>query len=182
MSGIGSVEAQADRGRRFFVEFETDDACPLDFLDDPTVVLFFASWAFSVQFGAMHELARAALHIERKHRVKLRALLRYADRHIEDEADRRELERAWQPAVELAENCRAVATALESGDAALAELVAGYETLAPRLRELAAMCDWAASRNARVRLSFDLGHNEPSAPRPAMHEHGPLLGPLGRMG
>lgn len=182
MSGIGSVEAQTDRGRRFFVEFETVEACPLDFLDDPTVVLFFASWAFSVQFGAMHELARAALHIERKHKVKLRPLLRYADRHLEDEADRQELERVWQPAVELAENCRAVATALESDDATLAELVAGYEALPLRLRELAAMCDWAASRNARVRLSFDLGHNEPTAPRPAMHEHGPLLGPLGRIG
>jgi len=182
MSGIGSVEAQAARGRRFFVEFDSDEACPLDFLDDPTVVLFFASWAFSVQFGAMHELARAALHIERRHKVKIRALLRYADRHIEDEADRRELERAWQPAIELAENCRAIAGALESEDATLAELVAGYEALAPRLRELAAMCDWAAARDARVRLTFDLGHDLPTAPRPEMHEHGPLLGPLGRMG
>ncbi len=55
---------------------------------------------------------------------------------------------------------------------------AGYEHLAPRLLELAAMCDWAAARNARVRLSFDLGESEEEhAPRPAPHEHGPLTGP-----
>jgi len=152
-------------GRRFFVEFDTAGSCPLDFLDDPTVVLFFASWAFSIQFGGMHELAQAALHLRRRYKIDLKPITRYADRDIEDATDRREFDRAWQEAAPLAECCRAVASAVEealrsggdgpdSGDATLREWMTGYEALPPRLRELAAMCDWAAARAARVRLSF----------------------------
>ncbi|MEZ4553465.1 MAG: hypothetical protein AB7L91_05345 [Dehalococcoidia bacterium] len=141
-------------GRGLFVEFDTDEPCPFGFLGDPTVVLFFISWAFSMRFGGMHELAQAALHMQRKHRVDLKPLLTYADRDAESDDDRRELERAWQDAAPLAESARAVATALETDDTALRQLTAGYEELAPRLRELAAMCNWAASRGAGVRLSF----------------------------
>jgi hypothetical protein len=180
VSTLATLEAQQAAGRRFFVEIDAVEPCPLDFAGDPEVVLFFASWAYTIQFGGMHELAQAALHLQRKHKANLRPLLRYADRNIDDEADARELERAWQPAAELAACCRAVVAALESGDARLAELMAGHEALAPRLRDLASICDWAAEHEARVRLSFDMGHDEPTAPRPAMHEHGPLLGPLGR--
>lgn len=175
-----TLEAQRAAGRRFFVEIESDEPCPLDFLGNPDIVLFFASWAYTVQFGGMHELAQAALHMQRRHKVSMRPILRYADRQIDDEADERELERCWQPATELATGCRATVTALEAGDEKLDELVAGYEALAPRLRELAAIADWAAERDARVRLSFDMGHEEPTAPRPEMHEHGPLLGPFPR--
>jgi len=141
-------------GRGLFVEFATDEPCPFGFLGDPTVVLFFISWAFSVRFGGMHELAQAALHMQRKHKVDLKPLLTYADRDATTEDDRRELEHAWQDAAPLAASCRAVATALESDDPELAKFTAGYEELAPRLRELATMCDWAASRGAGVRLSF----------------------------
>lgn len=175
-----TIEAQRAAGRRFFVETDADEPCPLDFEGDPDVVLFFASWAYTVQFGGMHELARAALHLQRKHKVSLRPLLRYADRQIDEAADERELERAWQPAAELATCCRAILAALEAGDPQLDELIAGYEALAPRLRELASICDWAAGHAARLRLSFDMGHAEPTARRPELHEHGPLLGPLGR--
>jgi hypothetical protein len=175
-----TLEAQRAAGRRFFVETDAAEACPLDFDGDPDVVLFFASWAYTVQFGGMHELAQAALHLQRRHRIKLRALTRYADRHIEDPGDEQELERAWQAAAELAETCRAVVAALESGDERLDELTAGYEALAPRLRELAGIAEWAAERGARVRLSFDMGHELPTAPRPDLHEHGPLQGPLWR--
>jgi hypothetical protein len=175
-----TVEAQRAAGRRLFVETDADEPCPLDFEGDSDIVLFFASWAYTVQFGGMHELARAALHLQRKHKVNLRPILRYADRQIDDEADERELERAWQPAAELATCCRAVVAALEAGDPALDDLVEGYETLGPRLAELASICDWAAERGARVRLSFDMSHGEPTAPRPELHEHGPLLGPLRR--
>lgn len=173
-----TLEVQQAAGRRFFVETDAPEPCPLDFEGDPDVVLFFASWAYTVQFGGMHELAQAALHLQRKHKVKTRALVRYADRNTEDEADEAELERAWQPAAELAQCCIAVATALESGDPRLDELTVGFETLAPRLRELAAIATWAAERDALVRLSFDVGHDEPTAPRPEPHEHGPLAGPL----
>ena len=176
------LEAQRAAGRRFFVEIDAAEPCPLDFEGDPDIVLFFASWAYTVQFGGMHELARAALHLQRRHKINLRPILRYADRHIEEQADELELERMWQPAEELAACCRAIASALEGGDTALDELVAGYETLAPRMRELASICEWAAARGARVRLSFDLSHDAPTAPRPEPHEHGPLLGPLGRPG
>ena len=139
------------------VEFDADEACPVAFEGDPSVVLYFASWAFSLRFGAQHELALAARRVETLHKVALRPLLRYADRRVEDEADRRELARMWQDPAALAECCRAVAAATTAGDRQLDELLEGYEDLAPRLGELAAMCDWAAERGARVRLSFDLG-------------------------
>lgn len=142
-------------GRRFFVEFDAAEPCPLDFLDNPEVVLFFASWAFSVRFGGQHELAQAALRLQRRHKIDLRPLTRYADRNVEDEADRRELERAWQDPAALATCSRAVAAAQEAEtDPELGALLAGYEHLAPRLHELAAMCDWGQARGARVRLSF----------------------------
>jgi hypothetical protein len=49
-----------------------------------------------------------------------------------------------------------VAAHWEQPDETLAPIVVGYERLAPRLRELAAMCDWAAARDAQIRMSFDL--------------------------
>src|SRR5688572_22927011 len=136
-----TVEAQRAAGRRFFVEVDSAEPCPLDFEGDPDIVLFFASWAYTVQFGGMHELAQAALHLQRKHKVNLRPLLRYADRQIDDEADERELERCWQPAADVAVCCRAIVTALESGDEKLDGLVEGFTTLAPRLGELASICE-----------------------------------------
>jgi hypothetical protein len=159
-------------GQRFFVEFETDEACPFGFLDDSTIVLFFASWAFSQQYGGQHELAQAAGHLKNKRAVDLRPLLRYADRNVESRADQLELERSWQPAAELAACARAVAAAWETPDGTLQPLVAGYEHLAPRLRELAAMCDWADARSLRVRMTFDLADHELHAQRPAGHERG----------
>ncbi len=175
-----TLEAQQAAGRRFFIETDGAEPCPLDFEGNPDVVLFFASWAYTVQFGGMHDLAQAALHLQRKHKIKLRALLRYADRDVEDDADAQELERAWQPGAELAECCEAIVTALESGDERLRELTQGYEELVPRLRELRAIAQWAAEHASRIRMSFDMGHDEPTAPRPDIAAHGPLLGPLGR--
>ena len=153
-------------GQRFFVEFEADEVCPFAFGDDPTIVLFFASWAFSAQYGGQHELSRAAEVLRTTLGIDLKPLLRYADRNVESRADQLELERSWQPPAELAGAARAIADAWEQPDAALAPLVAGYEHLAPRLRELAAMCDWGSARGARVRMSFDLGDHEPRAQRP----------------
>ncbi len=145
------------------VEFDADEACPVAFEGDSSVVLYFASWAFSLRFGAQHELAQAASRIETLHKVALRPLLRYADRRVEDEADRRELQRMWQDPAALAECCRAVAAATTAGDRKLDELLDGYEDLAPRLGELAAMCDWGATQGAHVRLSFDFGEPGPPA-------------------
>ena len=49
---------------------------------------------------------------------------------------------------------------MAGGDEELDGLLEGYEALAPRLTELAEMCDWAAAAEARVRLSFDLRTSE----------------------
>lgn len=168
-------------GQRLFVEFRSADGaileCPLDFSADRTVVLAFMSWAFGVRYGAVHELAEAAKRLEVRHGVKLRPLLRYADRDTEDEADRREFERVWQHPADLAACCRAVVEALSAGDATLDGYVAEYGDLAPRLLELAAMADWGSGQQAQVRLSFRIERPPPSAARPAPHEHGPFLGP-----
>ena len=146
--------------QRLHVEFDAAEPCPIAFEGDPSIVLYFASWAFSLSFGAQHELAQAARRLETAHKVELRPLLRYADRQIEDEADRQELERMWQDPTPLAGCCRAVAAGIAAGDEQLDALLEGYGDLAPRLGELATMCDWAAQQGARVRLSFDLGAPE----------------------
>ncbi|MDE2695886.1 MAG: hypothetical protein OXH97_05145 [Chloroflexota bacterium] len=146
--------------QRLYVEFEGDEACPVAFEGDSTIVLFFASWAYSVRFGGQHELAQAAMRMQRRFKVELRPLLRYADRDVEDTADQRELDRAWQDPAPLAECCRAVTAAIAGGDEELDGLLDGYDELAPRLTELAEMCDWAAGAEARVRLSFDLRPEE----------------------
>jgi hypothetical protein len=163
--------------QRLTVEFNAAEPCPVAFGGDPDIVLYFASWAFSVRYGAAHELAEAAKRLERRHGVALRPLLRYADRDVEDEADRREFERVWQDATPLAETCRAVAAAIASGDEALDTLLSDYPDLAPRLLDLAAMCDWAAARGARVRLSYQIEQTQPTAPRPGPQAHGVLRGP-----
>lgn len=144
------------QGTRLLVEFDGDETCPVAFQGDPTVVLFFISWAYALRLGGMHELAQAAMHLQRKHKVDLRPLLTYADQDVEDEDDAHALEHAWQEAAALAASARAVATAAEADDPTLRDFLEGYDDLAPRLRELAAMCDWAAERGRRVRLSFTL--------------------------
>lgn len=151
---------------RFFVEFSTDETCPLDFTDDPAIVLFFISWAYSAEMGGSHELAQAASYLKRQLKVDLRPVYRYADRNVDTPQDRMELEQSWQPAGNLAAAARTIADHWEQPDATLAPLVRGYEHLAPRLRELAAMCDWAAERDAKVRMTFDLENTEVHTPRP----------------
>ena len=146
--------------QRLYVEFEGDEACPVAFGGDSTIVLFFASWAYSVRFGGQHELAQAAMRMQRRFKVELRPLLRYADRDVEDAADQRELDRAWQDPAPRAECGRAVTAAIAGGDEELDGLLEGYDELASRLTELAEMCDWAAGAEARVRLSFDLRPEE----------------------
>ena len=161
----GPQSALPESGRGLFVEFAqggltggddgVPEVCPLAFGGDATVVLFFISWAYSIRLGGMHELAQAALHMQRRHKVDLRPLLTFADRDIEDEDDRHPLEHAWQDAAPLAAACREVATALAADDPTLRALVEGHDPpLGARLLDLAAMCDWATERDAQVRLSF----------------------------
>ncbi len=149
-----------EQPQRLHVEFDAAAPCPIAFEGDSSIVLYFASWAFSLRFGAQHELALAAGRLETAHKIELRPLLHYADRQIEDEADRKELERVWQDPAPLAACCRAIVAGIAAGDGQLDTLLEGYDDLAPRLGELATMCDWAAEQGARVRLSFDLGAPE----------------------
>lgn len=163
------MTSQKSWPNRFFVEFNLDQECPIDFQDDPAIILFFISWAYSAEMGGTHELAQAASHLRRRLNVDLRPVYRYADRNVETPQDRMELEQSWQPAAALAECARTIGGHWEHPDAILAPLIRGYEHLAPRLRELAAMCDWAvatAGSEARVRMSFDLENTEQHTPRP----------------
>lgn len=157
--------------QRFFVEFdpEPDPPSPVQFTDDPAIVLFFISWAYSAEMGAAHELAQAASHLRRQLKVDLKPVYKYADRNVDTPQDRMELERSWQPAADLARCAIEVAQHWEHPDPTLAPLIEGYAHLAPRLRELAAMCDWAVQQHgpeARVRMSFDLENTEQHTPRP----------------
>jgi hypothetical protein len=160
--------------QRFYVEFDPAPAepCPVAFADDPVIVLFFQSWAYSLDFGGTHELAQAAQYLKTKQKLDLKPLLKYADRDVETPNDQRELDRSWQPAGDLAACARAVAEAWTAPDDTLRPLIEGYAHLAPRLLELAAMCDWAASAapdgtEARVRMSFLLEQPEARTSRPA---------------
>lgn len=159
---------------RFFVEFspEPEQPSPVRFTEDPAIVLFFISWAYSAEMGGTHELALAASHLKRQLKLDLKPVYKYADRNIDTPQDRMELERSWQPATDLARAAREIAQHWEHPDATLAGLIAGYEHLAPRLRELAAMCDWAVEHadpeasEVKVRMSFDLENTEQHTPRP----------------
>ncbi len=163
--------------QRFFVEFDPPladgEACRVVFADDPVIILFFQSWAYSLDFGGTHELAQAAQYLKTKQKIDLRPLFKYADRDIETPNDQREMDRSWQPAGDLASCARAVAEAWTTPDDTLAPLIQGYAHLAPRLLELAAMCDWVAERaaspdaEARVRMTFLLETPEARTSRPA---------------
>jgi hypothetical protein len=148
-------------GASFYVEFDADEVCPVQFTGDPVILLFFISWAYSLRFGGMHELAQATLHMQRYHKVELRPLLTFADHEVEDEDDRFALEHAWQEAAPVAASARAVADALDSDDEDLHSFTREYEpALQERLRDLAAMCDWGAAHGSRVRLTFKLDYGE----------------------
>ena len=61
----------------------------------------------------------------------------------------------WQEAAPLAECARRAAGVIE-GTPELRELTADFPELPDRLRELAAMADWAAEHGARIRLTYVL--------------------------
>lgn len=120
------------------------------------MLVYFLSLAFSTRYGATHELSQLALLLRGERKIDLAPLTTFADRDIEVDADRRELERAWQDAAPLAETLTRVVDALDAGDQRIAELTADAPDLRDRLDDLRRMAEWAASRDARVRLSFEL--------------------------
>ena len=120
------------------------------------VLVYFLSLAFSTRYGSQHDLSRLALLLRGERKINLEPLTTFADRDIEVEADAQELERVWQDAGPLAVTLRSVNDALAGGDERIDALIAGTPDLAPRLRDLQYMTEWAADRGARVRMSFEL--------------------------
>ena len=137
------------------VETTADEKCPLEFLGESAEIVYFISFAHSERYGAAHPLAKAAGFLKRRLNVNLTPLLTFADARIESSEEERALEAMWQPAAPLAESARRAAGAIEATPA-LRELTADFPELPERLRELAAMADWAADRGARVRLTYVL--------------------------
>jgi len=139
-----------------YVEFDPPEPCPHAFAGDTADPVPFLSFALPARYGSTHELSRASLLLRGEFKIDVRPLLTFADREVEEPIDQRELERAWQAAAPLAECCRQVVAAFDSGHAGLRELTAAFPALRDRLDELARMAEWAAERGARVRLTYSL--------------------------
>jgi hypothetical protein len=136
------------------------DTDPLDetpsFAGDTAPLVYFLSFAFATRYGAQHALAKAALLLRGgAHKIDLRPLLTFADRAIDDPADERDLERAWQEATPLAECCARVVAAIDADDA-VREQLAEFPTLRDLIDELGWIASQAAERGARVRLTYTM--------------------------
>jgi hypothetical protein len=138
--------------------FETDPpgACPITFGGPSDVLVHFLSLAFSTRYGSLHPLSQLALLLRGEMKIDLGPITTFADRNVEEEADRIELERVWQDAAPLTASIRRIVEALDSGDERIGILTEDAPTLGARLADLARMADWAAGRGARVRLTFEL--------------------------
>ncbi|MEX2227741.1 MAG: hypothetical protein WEB52_14995 [Dehalococcoidia bacterium] len=141
---------------RLFFESDASEPCPIEFGGATDPLVAFLSFAFAARYGAQHDLTKLAMLLRGERKIDLTPLLTFADRNVEVDADRLELERVWQPAAPLAATIDAVVEALESGDERIDALFAGTPGVLPRLRDLGAMARWAAGRDARVRLTFEL--------------------------
>ena len=138
--------------------FETDPpaANPHQFGGPTDILVYFLSLAFSTRYGSLHPLSQLALLLRGEMQVNLTPLTTFADRNVEEESDQVELDRVWQDAAPLSESITAVLKALASSDERIATLTDDTPDLARRLADLQRMAEWAASKNARVRLTFEL--------------------------
>lgn len=128
---------------------------PVDFLGETSGLVYFISMAHSERYGADHPLAKAASIMKRRMGLKINPLLNFGDANAETSEERELLDRLWQDAAPVAAAARAAAEAIESEDE-LRELTSNFPDLADRLEELAEMADWAAERDAKVRLTYAL--------------------------
>lgn len=138
------------------LETTAPEPCPHAFAGETADLVYFLSFAYATRYGSQHELSQASLLLRGEFKIDLRPLLTFADRGVEDPADAEALERAWQKAAPLAECCRQVVAALDSGHAGLAELTQGFPSLRDRIAELERMARWAADRQVRIRLTYNL--------------------------
>ena len=150
------MDSLSDISYEYFVEFETEKSCPHHFEGDPSILLFFQSWAFSVQFGGQHDLAKIASHLKQSLKINLSPLLKFADRNVENTFDARELQQYGQSPDELMQYTTQMIDALEHPDGNLSSLLTEeYELLLPRLQDLHKMCTWAVQEKCLIRMSFD---------------------------
>ena len=135
------------------VETTAEEECPLEFLGESADIVYFISFAHSDRYGSAHPLSKAAGVLKRQLKLDLAPLLTFADARIDSAGEEQALETMWQDAAPLAASARRVAEAIE-GTEQLRDLTSDFPELPDRLRELAAMADWAAERGARVRLTY----------------------------
>jgi len=128
---------------------------PVEFLGPSSDIVYFLSMAHSERYGASHDLARAGFAIKRRLRISMTPLLNFGDARTDDAGEAAMLEKLWQDAGPVAESALAVAGAMET-DEELRELTSAFPELPERLRELAAMADWAHQLGAQIRLTFVL--------------------------
>ena len=141
---------------QFYFETDAPEPCPLAFEGPADVLVYFLSLAFSTRYGSLHPLSQLALLLRGEMHIDLAPLTTFADRDVEVEADQVELDRVWQDAAPLAATLRAVTAALAGGDERIARLTEDAPDLAERLADLQRMVEWAAGRDARVRMTFEL--------------------------
>jgi hypothetical protein len=141
---------------RFYFETDPAEPCPIEFGGADDVLVYFLSLAFSTRYGSLHPLSQLALLLRGEMKINLTPLTTFADRNVEEEADQVELDRVWQAAAALAVTLAAVTSALASGDDRIAQLTEHFPDLRARLEDLRRMADWAAEREARVRMTFEL--------------------------
>jgi len=128
---------------------------PIEFLGETSGLVYFMSMAHSERYGADHPLARAASIMKRRMKLAINPLLNFGDANAETSEERQLLEKLWQDASPVAIAARAAADAIETTDD-LRDLTSRFPDLPDRLRELAQIAEWAAQREAKVRLTYAL--------------------------
>ena len=141
---------------RIVLDFDPPQSDAPAFASDTGDLVYFLSWAFSTRYGANHELSLAALVLRGEFKIDLSPLLTFADRHVEDEDDAQVLQQAWQDAAPLAECCSRVAEALASDEKRLVQVNEEYAGVRQSVRELSEIAAWAASRGARIRVTYEM--------------------------
>jgi hypothetical protein len=131
----------------------TADEPPPGFDGDTAALLAFLSFLAAERYGSTHALSALARRLRREFGVDTRPLEEFGDAEPEDDADRANLERLWQPAAPLAESAAQAAAALRTHDE-LAALATDAPDLATLLDRLADNARWAAARDARIRLTY----------------------------
>ena len=139
-----------------YFEVDGDEPCPVAFGGASDVLVYFLSLVFATRYGSQHDLSKLALLLRGERKIDMAPLSKFADRNIEEEADAKDLERAWQDAPPLAKTLHDVNEALDAGDKRIEAMMAESPDLRARLGDLQRMAEWAVERGYRVRLTYDL--------------------------